>query len=181
LAEFGIEQHLQHIALSSRRTVLVFPEGAVRRWTAATDAFWTTAMTGSGKTLLVGAAEPIPGSPQLNNSVTVTGARPRRAVHQRIPVPGGMWNPFHSDGNFALNLFDPGTVDVGGQRAAILICYEQLLTWPVLRSALARPTVLVGVSNSIWCKATVLPSVQRAGLRSWARLFGLPVLSAVNI
>jgi apolipoprotein N-acyltransferase len=180
LAEFNIEQHLQSVALSSRRAVLVFPEGAVRHWTAATDAFWEAALAGSGKTLFVGAAEPIPGSPQLHNSVIVVGDRPTTAVRQRIPVPGGMWNPFHSDGNFALNLFDPGTADVGGQRAAILICYEQLLTWPMLRSALERPTLLITVSNEAWTTGTTIPKGQHACTRAWARLFGLPVISSIN-
>lgn len=180
LAEFNIEQHLQSVALSSRRAVLVFPEGAVRHWTAATDAFWEAALAGSGKTLFVGAAEPIPGSPQLHNSVIVVGDRRKTAVRQRIPVPGGMWNPLHPEGNFALDLFAPGTVDIGGQRAAILICYEQLLTWPMLRSALERPTVLVALSNEAWTTGTTIPRGQHACARAWARLFGLPLLSASN-
>ncbi len=137
-------------------------------------------MAGSGKTLLIGAAEPISGSPQLTNSVVVIGARVQTAVRQRIPVPGGMWNPFHPEGNFALNLFAPGTIDVGGQRAAILICYEQLLTWPILRSALERPTLLIGVSNEAWTTGTTIPRGQHACVRAWARLFWLPVLSAIN-
>jgi hypothetical protein len=44
-------------------------------------------------------------------------------------------------GTFAADLFGPATVDVGGQRAAILICYERLLAWPMLRSALEQPTL----------------------------------------
>jgi hypothetical protein len=42
-ADFVIEEQLQHAAQSSGAKVLVFPEGAVRRWTDATDAFWATA------------------------------------------------------------------------------------------------------------------------------------------
>ena len=59
-----------------------------------------------------------------------------------------MWNPFQPQGGVALNLLGPGTVDVGGQRAAILICYEQLLTWPMLRSAAEKPTILIAISMS---------------------------------
>ena len=61
-----------------------------------------------------------------------------------------MWNPFQPQGGVALNLLGPGTVDVGGQRAAILICYEQLLTWPMLRSAIEKPTILIAISNEAW-------------------------------
>ena len=91
-----------------------------------------------------------------------------------------MWNPFRPQGSFALNLIGPGTVDVGGERAAILICYEQLLTWPMLRSALERPTLLIAISNEAWTAATIVPRVQHTCVRAWARLFGLPVISAIN-
>ena len=100
--------------------------------------------------------------------------------HQRIPVPGGMWNPFHPPGGVALDLLGPGTVDVGDQRAVILICYEQLLTWPMLRSAIEKPTLLIAISNEAWTSATIVPRVQHTCVRAWARLFGLPVIPAIN-
>jgi apolipoprotein N-acyltransferase len=180
MAEFAIEEHLQEVAVSSKRTVLVFPEDSVRRWTDATDAFWTDATAGSGKTLLIGAGQPIAGSRLYNNSIVIVGEHQQPPVHQRIPVPGGMWNPFRRDSGFALNLLKSGTVDLGGERAAILICYEQLLVWPILRSAMERPTLLIAASNEAWTATTRVPKVQHACVRAWARLFGLPVLSAIN-
>ncbi|MCL4853792.1 MAG: hypothetical protein KJZ78_20740 [Bryobacteraceae bacterium] len=152
----------------------------MRRWTAATDEFWRASITGSGKTLLVGAGLPIPGAQNYNNSIVIVSEIRRAEVHQRIPVPGGMWTPFRRDGGFALNLFAPGTADVGGQRIAILICYEQLLVWPILRSAIERPTLLIAVSNEVWTANTRIPVIQKSCVRAWARLFGLPVLSAIN-
>ena len=180
LADFIVDEQLQQTALSSRARFLVFPEGAVRRWTDATDAFWVATLSGSQKTLLMGAGQPVPGSSRYTNSVVIVGEYPRHAVHQRIPVPGGMWNPFRPQSGFGLNLFGAGIVEVGGERAAILICYEQLLTWPMLRSAIARPTLLIAISNEVWTAATSVPRVQRACVRAWARLFGLPVISAIN-
>jgi hypothetical protein len=180
LADFAIEEHLQRAAQSSRAKVLVFPEGAVRRWTEATDAFWAPTVSHAGKTLLIGAGEQIPDSARYYNSVVIVGDHAGPPFHQRIPVPGGMWNPFQPKRGVALNLLGPGTAAVGGQRAAILICYEQLLTWPVLRSAIERPTVLVAIANESWTAATRVPRVQHACVRAWARLFGLPVISAIN-
>ena len=180
LTDFFIEDRLQRIVMQSQARFLVFPEGAVRHWTEATDAFWATALDGSPKTVLLGAGQVIPGSSQYYNSVVILGREPRDAVHQRIPVPGGMWNPLRSKGTFAADPFAPGTVDVGGQRAAILICYEQLLAWPMLRSAVEHPTLLIAISNEAWTSRTVVPRVQRACSRAWARLFGLPLISAIN-
>jgi apolipoprotein N-acyltransferase len=180
-ADFIIEEQLQQVAQSSGARVLVFPEGTVRRWTDATDAFWVPAVSNPGKTLLIGAGRAIPGTLEYNNSVVIIGEHARRTFHQRIPVPGGMWSPFRPRGGVALNLGGPGTVDVGGQRAAILICYEQLLTWPMLRSAAEKPTVLIAISNEAWTAATTVPRIQHVCVRAWARLFGLPVISAINL
>src|SRR5262249_13414784 len=89
LAEYAIEEELLNVAARSRRPFLVFPEGAVRRWTTATDDFWGGAIVGSGKTLLVGAGLPIPGTRLNNNSIVIVSENGRAAVHQRIPIPGG--------------------------------------------------------------------------------------------
>jgi len=179
LEELSIEDHLQRVAVSSKRSVLVFPEGSVRRWTDATDAFWTAALGGSHKILVIGAVQPIDGSANYNNSVVILRDLERDTVHQRIPVPGGMWNPLVPK-SFALNLFNPGIAHIGGERAAILICYEQLLAWPMLRSAVESPTQLIAISNEVWTAGTVVPAVQHACARAWARLFGLPLISATN-
>jgi apolipoprotein N-acyltransferase len=124
--------------------------------------------------------QPIPDSARYYNSVVIVGDHARPAFHQRIPVPGGMWNPFQTQGGVVLNFLGPGTVDVGDQRAAILICYEQLLTWPMLRSAIEKPTLLIAISNEACTAATIVPRVQHTCVRAWARLFGLPVISAIN-
>jgi apolipoprotein N-acyltransferase len=79
-----------------------------------------------------------------------------------------------------LNLNSPGVIVVHGQRAAILVCYEQLITWPVLISMAQRPTVLVAVANDYWVADTPIPSFQLTAVRAWARLFRLPYFSAVN-
>ncbi len=180
LNDFFIEDQLQRMVMQSRARILIFPEGAVRHWTEATDVFWSPALDGTPKTVLIGAGQAIAGSSQYYNSVVILGKKPREAVHQRIPVPGGMWNPLRPKGTFAADVFAPGTVDVGGQRAAILICYEQLLAWPMLRSAVEHPTLLIAISNEAWTSGTVVPRVQQACARAWARLFALPLISAIN-
>jgi apolipoprotein N-acyltransferase len=130
--------------------------------------------------LVIGAVQPIVGSQNYNNSVVILKGVERCTVHQRIPVPGGMWNPARPR-SFALNLFDPGIADIGSERAAILICYEELLAWPMLRSASERPTLLIAASNEAWTGGTTVPVVQHACVRAWARLFGLPLISAINL
>jgi apolipoprotein N-acyltransferase len=75
---------------------------------------------------------------------------------------------------------DTGVLAIDHQRAAVLICYEQLLTFPILVSMLQRPTVIIGISNTFWVDGTPIPRYQAAAVRGWARLFHLPYFLAVN-
>jgi apolipoprotein N-acyltransferase len=113
------------------------------------------------------------------NALIAKGEESQTVYYQRIPVPLGMWKPLSHQGA-PLNLFGPGTISVQNQRAAVLICYEQLLIWPFLSSAFEHPTVLLTASNDYWAKRTPIPEVQKASASSLARLFGIPLLSAVN-
>jgi apolipoprotein N-acyltransferase len=91
-----------------------------------------------------------------------------------------MWKPFGGPNNTALRFSGPATFSIGNQRAAVLICYEQLLTWPILQSAVERPTIILGIANDYWCRGTRVPQAQLSCTRAWARLFSLPAITATN-
>jgi hypothetical protein len=114
----------------------------------------------------------------VDNTMLVVGAE-SAVFYQRVPVPLAMWRPFGGD-SVPLRLDGPGVLSIDHQRAAVLICYEQMLTYPILASMLQHPTVIVGISNTFWIAHTTIPRYQANALRSWAKLFGLPHLSAVN-
>lgn len=182
MSEFQAADTIQHEAAGSSARVLIFPEGVVPRWTEATDAFWKTTIDHAaqrGAVLLAGAAVLVANpSPRLRNIVAIRGASTAE-FEQRIPVPLAMWKPWGKN-RVSLNLAGNATTEIGGERAAILICYEQLLPWSHMTALLNRPTVLVGVANASWTKHTAVPQYQQAALHSWARLFGKPVISATN-
>jgi apolipoprotein N-acyltransferase len=114
----------------------------------------------------------------FDNTLLVVGAE-SSTFYQRVPVPIGMWQPFGKSG-VPLHLNAPATVGIYGQRVAVLICYEQILTYPILTATLDHPTVLVGISNTYWIAGAPIPRYQRSALRAWAKLFRLPYLLAVN-
>lgn len=182
MPEFQAADTIQQQAASSNAKVLVFPEGVIPRWTEATDAFWKTTVDRAaqrGAVLLVGAGVPVADpAPRLRNIVAIRGAHTAE-FDQRIPVPLAMWKPWGKD-RVSLNLTGPATKEIGGEHAAILICYEQLLPWSYLSAFIHRPTVLVGVANASWTKYTVTPKYQQAALLNWARLFRKPVITATN-
>lgn len=114
----------------------------------------------------------------VDNTLLAVGAS-SGTLYQRVPVPIGMWRPFSSV-SVPLRLDGPSVIEIDHQRAAVLICYEEMLTFPVLASILRHPTVMVGISNSFWFDDTTIPRYQAAAMSSWARLFRLPLFMAVN-
>jgi apolipoprotein N-acyltransferase len=119
-----------------------------------------------------------PRAERIENTMLIVGAE-SATFYQRVPVPLGMWRPFDRS-SVPVRVGGPGLVKIDHQRTAVLICYEQLLTFPILASVLEHPAVIVGISNTFWIAHTTIPRYQANALRSWAKLFGLPYLSAVN-
>jgi apolipoprotein N-acyltransferase len=182
LSDYRNAQFIQRAALASQANVVVFPETSVHRWNSSTDLFWgpqLRLLQKRGKTLLIGADVSIPGGTAYKNVVIIRGDAATGQFQQRVPLPVAMWKPGAPD-SVPLNLNGPGTLQVGHERAAILVCYEQLLVWPVLSSMAERPSVLVGLANDYWAKDTIIPAIQHSCLQAWARLFDIPLVKAVN-
>jgi apolipoprotein N-acyltransferase len=188
LAEFEAHGQMQETISQSNARVLLFPEHVVTQWTEATDAFWRKSLQTLAErhaTILIGVGLPrirgrhFADTSRYYNALLAKNQDTQAVYYQRIPVPLAMWKPLTGDG-VPLNLFGPGTMVVQNKRAAVLICYEQLLVWPFLSSAFEHPTVLITAANDYWVQRTSIPKIQYASAASWARLFGLPMLSAVN-
>ena len=113
-------------------------------------------------------------------NVLVVRGQENTMFDQRIPVPISMWRPFATAG-VQLHWTGPAILPVEGQRVAVLICYEQLLTWPILTSLIGKPTVIVAVANDYWARGTTVPEFQRSAVRAWARLMSIPYVSATNL
>jgi apolipoprotein N-acyltransferase len=187
--EYNTAQTTQTAILESHATVLLFPEHLVTHWNESTDAFWENtlaALASQHRTVLMGAGINPPGTwrnpfaeKRYLNVLLARGEENTALYQERIPVPIAMWRPLSDDG-VPLKLFARGTIPIHNQNAAVLICYEEILVWPFLSSALENPTVLLTASNDYWAKDTRIPAIQQSSAASWARLFHLPVLSASN-
>nr|WP_280952348.1 conjugal transfer protein TraB [Pleomorphomonas carboxyditropha] len=164
--------------------VIVLPESAFGILTPTVEHLWGEALANLDITVIGGAAVI-----DTQGYDTVMVALDRRTgakvlYRQRIPVPIAMWQPWRSwfglTGGARATLFNDPVVDVANQRIAPLICYEQLLVWPVLQSAFHRPNRVVAIANGWWAKDTSIPAIQRASVEAWARLFDLPLVIAFN-
>jgi apolipoprotein N-acyltransferase len=189
ITEYNTHQFMQTTILESRAAVLLFPEHLVTHWNESTEAFWgntLAAIAAQHRTVLIGAGintSATSRNPFAQNryfNVLLARGEDNSALYQeRIPIPIAMWKPLGNDG-VPLNVFARGTIRIHNQNAAVLICYEQILVWPFLSSALEHPTVLLTASNDYWAKNTRIPAIQQSSTASWARLFHIPVLSATN-
>jgi apolipoprotein N-acyltransferase len=189
MTEYNTHQSMQTTIIESHAAVLLFPEHLITHWNESTDVFWRntlaavaeehrTVLMGAGINLAAAGRNPLAQNRYLN--VLLARGEENTALYQeRIPVPIAMWKPLGDDG-VPLKLFGSGTIRIRAQKAAVLICYEQVLVWPILSSAVEHPTILLTVSNDYWAKNTRIPAIQQASATSWARLFDLPILSATN-
>lgn len=161
--------------------VIVLPESAAGIWTPTTARLWRSAA--GEATVLVGATHLKPDGYD-NVMVAVTADGDQIAYRQRMPIPISMWRPWAgwfgqaagASASFVGNL----VVVVADKRVAVLICYEQLLIWPVLQSFLHTSEILVATGNGWWTEGTNIIPIQKATVEAWARLFGVPVVSAFN-
>jgi len=162
-------------------SVLVLPESSLGTWTPATEALWERAVAvarANGTTLVMGAEVPRM-SGGYSNSLLVFERTGVRQLNARITAPISMWQPW-TEAGAAQDWFGSGVADLAGHRIAYLICYEQLLVWPVLVSMAYQPKILVAAANDWWARETSIPELQRQAVSAWARLFGVPVVIAVN-
>lgn len=163
--------------------IIVLPESALGYWTPTIERAWRMGLEGSGIKVLVGAALPIRGGYD-NILVALSGSGGEVIYRQRMPVPVSMWQPWlgwtEGAGGARANFFANPVVEIEGQRIALLICYEQLVVWPILQSLFRRPEIIVAVGNGWWTEGTAIVDVQRSSVAAWARLFDKPFVLSFN-
>lgn len=161
--------------------VFVLPELVGGDWSM--NALWWrrtgSALRARGQTVLIGALKPLDRNSHYLNALFSVGADGNRTFVDRVPVPYSMWKPWTSGGADAFWLAS-GVHDFAGTRIATLICYEQLLVWPVLHSFLQAPNIIVGAANDWWARDTSISQIQLEATKAWGRLFGVPVVWVRN-
>lgn len=163
--------------------IIVLPESALGFWTPTVEQLWRDALRGSEITVIAGAAVIDPQGYD-NVQVKISAHEADVLYRERMPVPVSMWQPWRrwlgQDGGARAHLFANPIVELTGRRIAPLICYEQLVVWPVLQSMLHEPEAIVAMGNGWWTAGTSIVAVQHASANAWARLFGLPLVTAFN-
>ena len=114
--------------------VVVLPESALGFWTPTVARLWREGLDGFEVTVVAGAA--VIDAQGYDNVMVVVGSAAAGILYkERMPVPVSMWQPWlrwtGQGGGAQAHLFANPVVEVGTTRIAPLICYEQLIVWPV--------------------------------------------------
>lgn len=163
---------------------VILPESTLGFWTEAVERLWRRALSDSSLTVLAGATV-IETAGYDNVIVALTKDGGRILYRERMPVPGSMWQPwlslFGKSGGARADFFANPVVWIDNWGVAPLICYEQLIVWPVLQSMLHDPDIIIAIGNGWWTGESSIVAVQRAATFAWARLFDRPVVISFNI
>ena len=158
--------------------VVVLPESSLGIWTATTERLWIREL-GNLEVIVVGGAIVFGPTGYDNVMVQITRTGSHLLYRQRMPVPLSMWQPW-SDSGANAHLFSDPVTTLDGVILVPLICYEQLLIWPLLHSMLFDPKAVIATGNGWWTADTSIVSIQKASVEAWASLFGLPLVTAFN-
>lgn len=164
-------------------TMIVLPESAAGIWTPTTARLWMREL--AGLDVVVNAGAVIVDETGYDNVMMDINADGAQVLYrERMPVPVSMWQPWLAwmgePAGARAHIFANPIVETGGKRVAPLICYEQLIIWPVLQSMLHAPDVIVATGNGWWTDNTNIVAIQKASAQAWARLFSLPLVMAFN-
>jgi predicted amidohydrolase len=173
----------RNIAESNEKTILL-PETIAGRLNKTGMKLWSDEIQKSlpGKAVIFGAELPTDDGRKYDNALLVAHNGKIAYTRQRIPVPYSMYKgPFARTGA-NLRLWECGILPLpDGRKAAVIVCYEAFLTWPLLVSMTQKPGVIISTANLWWCRETSLPDAQKTAVSLWALLFGVPAVSALNI
>jgi hypothetical protein len=167
-----------HEAAGEGARVAILPESAMGFWTATTERLWTKELTGTAIDV-IGAGALVDLDGYDNVMVGLTGQGAEILYRQRMPVPLSMWQPW-TEGGAHTHFFANPVYEFAGLTVAPLICYEQLLIWPVVQSMLFDPDIMVATGNAWWTGDTNIVAIQRSSAQVWASLFGIPLVTAYN-
>lgn len=161
--------------------VIVLPEGIGGLWRAGSQFWWRDVdqmARGRNATVVLGADLPADGERYFNGAALLGATA--GALRGRVPMPIGVWRPGQEVGGVP-DLLGSGTTHLHDIQVAYSICYEDFLIYPMLLSSLDKPRAIISLANNWFADDLDAVWIQRRSIENQARLFGLPLVRAVNL
>lgn len=161
--------------------LIVTPEGTVDVWDGWATPLWRkTAQMAKDRNavVLLGIYRQAPGGRWENGLLSLGDGAFYPSV---MPMPIGMWHPWQKTEHYPMALGALGRViHTPHGDAAYLLCYEELLLWPLAaKMAVGTPHLLIAAANQ-WFTDEKTSIAQSRSVRLQASLWGLPLLRSVN-
>ncbi|WP_246547596.1 conjugal transfer protein TraB [Ancylobacter defluvii] len=163
--------------------VVILPESALGFWTPTLEGLWKNALRDSDVTLLAGAAV-LDRHGYDNVMVAISTGEASVLYRERMPVPVSMWQPWTTwtgaGGGARAHFFANPIAELDDVRIAPVICYEQLIVWPILQSMWFGAETIIAAGNGWWTEGSSIVDIQKASMVAWARLFAVPLVMSFN-
>lgn len=171
-------------ALQEGAKLIVTPEGVADFWNAGTQAFWSPLgplAKEHDATLLLGLYRQAPDSSDWQSGLLDLASD--TFYPAAVPMPLSMWHPWnrqeHMPMDFSAQALRSRIPTAAGQ-ATYLVCYEEVLVWPLaMRMIGKKPDLLISSANQ-WFTTGTTAEAQTRSVELQKRLWGLPLLRAVN-
>lgn len=172
------------VAAGEGARFVVLPESTLGFWTPTVQKLWQDELRKSEITVIAGGAV-VDQAGYDNILVAVSKDEAEVFYRERMPVPVSMWQPWLEwtgrTGGAHAHFFANPVVEFGNKRIAPLICYEQLIVWPIIQSMLHAPDLIMATGNGWWTAGTSIVAIQRTSASAWAQLFAIPIVNAFNM
>lgn len=170
-------------ASASGAKVIVLPESALGIWTPTVESLWTQRLDDLEVVVIAGAVV-VDTQGYDNVMIELSHGQHRIIYRERMPVPVSMWQPWLTwtgrAGGANAHFFENPEVETVGERIAPIICYEQLLVWPIVQSFWYSPDAVVAIGNGWWTDGTSIVAIQLTSVTAWTRLFDVSIVAAFN-
>jgi apolipoprotein N-acyltransferase len=175
--------HLSRVARSIREggaadnTLVILPETISAPTSAARLAWWRAELAdffSRGGQLLLGE-----GGADYSKSAAIISGTHYDWVAARQTTPFSEWRPWGRRSDSGLQ-FGASVVESHGARISVLQCYEALVPWIAVVTALERADILVFQSNQWWGEHNRGPRVINRHAELLARSLDVPLVAAIN-
>ncbi|APZ42601.1 hypothetical protein [Acidihalobacter ferrooxydans] len=172
-------QVLRKLSTLPSGSVLLTPEMIGGQWNGLAAIAWAPVAQAArtrGVTVLLGDTLVTPHG-KLDGFLAL--GRHTGVLSARQPIPVTEW--LHG---YPAHWWRFGPAHVGHTPVSLIVCYEQLLVWPVAWSFMTAhpPTLILAPSNHGWAKPGLDENkTQNNAARAWARLYGRPLVVANNV
>lgn len=161
--------------------LLVTPEATVDKWDQWSEAVWRhakAAATDKNSMVLLGVYREMPEGWKNGLLDLATG----EFYGASVSLPLTMWHPWNNKEHFPLDLAQlPRTIKTPVGEAAYLVCFEEVLVWPLAAKAIfGNPSLLISSANQWFTDESATAEAQKRSIELQARLWRLPLLRAVN-